>query len=77
MDLNKIAGTGKNSSLRFGKMNHSQYHLLTFFKWHETPGRGGGGKKTKDTVNPLFSPPGSLFISSPFEGGLNRDSGLI
>ena len=29
------------------------------------------------TVNPLLSPPGGLFISSPFEGGLNRDGGLI
>ena len=25
------------------------------------------------TVNPLLSPPGGLFISSPFEVGLNRD----
>ena len=31
VDLNKIAGTGKNSSLRFGKMNHSHYHLPTIF----------------------------------------------
>ena len=29
------------------------------------------------TVNPLLSPPGGLLISSPFEGGLNRDRGLI
>ena len=33
------------------------------------------------TVNPLFTPPAGLFISSPFEdvggGGLNRDRGLI
>ena len=32
------------------------------------------------TVNPLLSPPGGLFISSPFEGeggGVNRDGGLI
>ena len=29
------------------------------------------------TVNPLLSPPGGLFISSSFEGeGLNRDGGL-
>ena len=27
------------------------------------------------TVNPLLSPPGGLFISSPFEGRLNRDGG--
>ena len=30
-----------------------------------------------NTVNPLLSPPGGLVISSPFEGGLNRDRGLI
>ena len=31
-----------------------------------------------DTVNPLLSPPGGLFISSPFDEGLNyRDGGLI
>ena len=29
------------------------------------------------TVNPLSSPPGGLFISSPFVGGLNRDEGLF
>ena len=28
-------------------------------------------------VNPLVSPTGGLFISNPFEGGLNRDGGLI
>ena len=28
------------------------------------------------TVNPLLSPLGGLFISSPFEAGLNRDGGL-
>ena len=28
------------------------------------------------TVNPLLSPPGSLFFSSTFEGGLNREGGL-
>ena len=27
------------------------------------------------TVNPVLSPPGDLFISSPFKGGLNRDEG--
>ena len=27
------------------------------------------------TVNPLLSPPGSLFFSSTFEGGLNREGG--
>ena len=27
------------------------------------------------TVNPLLSHPGGLFISSPFEVGLNRDGG--
>ena len=27
------------------------------------------------TINRLLSPPGGLFISSPFEGGLNRDGG--
>ena len=27
------------------------------------------------TVNPLLSPPGGLFISNLFEGGLNRDEG--
>ena len=30
-----------------------------------------------DTVNPLLSSPGGLIISSPFEGGLNRDGRLI
>ena len=30
-----------------------------------------------DTVNPLLSPPGGLFFSSTFEGGLNREGGLI
>ena len=37
-------------------------------------------KKSLNTVNPLFSPPpprGGLFISSPREGGLNRDGGLF
>ena len=34
-------------------------------------------ERFKPTVNPLLSPPGGLFISSPFEGGLNRDGGLI
>ena len=29
------------------------------------------------TVNLLLGPPEDLFISSPFEGGLNRDVGLI
>ena len=28
------------------------------------------------TVNPLLSPPGGLFFSSSFEGGLNREGGL-
>ena len=28
------------------------------------------------TVNPLLSPPGGLFFSSTFEGGLNRQGGL-
>ena len=28
------------------------------------------------TVNPLLSPPGSLFFSSTFEGGLSREGGL-
>ena len=28
-------------------------------------------------INPLLSPQGVLFISSPFERGLNRDEGLI
>ena len=27
------------------------------------------------TVNPLLSPPGALFVSSTFEGGLNREGG--
>ena len=29
------------------------------------------------TVNPLLSPPGGLFFSSTFEGGLKREGGLI
>ena len=29
------------------------------------------------TVNPLLSPPGGLFLSSTFEGGHNREGGLI
>ena len=29
------------------------------------------------TVNPLLSPPGGLFISSPFEGGLIETGGLF
>ena len=28
-------------------------------------------------INPLLNPPGGLFISNPFEEGLNRDGGLI
>ena len=32
---------------------------------------------TYTTVNPLLSPPGGLFFSSTFEGGLNREGGLI
>ena len=31
----------------------------------------------ESTVNPLLSPPALLFTSSPFEGALNRDEGLI
>ena len=34
-------------------------------------------RKSNSTVNPLLSPPGGLFIWSPFEGGLNGDGGLI
>ena len=34
-------------------------------------------KNIGNTVNPQISPPEGLFISSPFEGGLNRDEGLI
>lgn len=52
MDLNKIAGTGKNSSLRFGKINHSQYHLLTFFEWRNecaVPSTTGIFGQKKDT----------------------------
>ena len=33
--------------------------------------------KNSTTVNPLLSPPGGLFFSSTFEGGLNREGGLI
>ena len=34
------------------------------------------GKNTDyATVNPLLSPPGGLFFSSTFEGGLNREGG--
>ena len=29
-----------------------------------------------NTVNPLIKPPGGLFFSSTFEGGLNREGGL-
>ena len=29
-----------------------------------------------NTVNPLIKPPGDLFFSSTFEGGLNREGGL-
>ena len=29
-----------------------------------------------NTVNPLLSPPGGLFFSGTFEGGLNREGGL-
>ena len=29
------------------------------------------------TVNPLLSPPGGLFFPRTFEGGLNREGGLI
>ena len=32
--------------------------------------------KDQVTVNPLLSPPGGLFFSSTFEGGLNREGGL-
>ena len=31
---------------------------------------------TGRTINPLLSPPGGLFFSSTFEGGLNRDGEL-
>ena len=35
-------------------------------------------KSNSFTINPLLSPPGGLFIWSPFEGGgLNGDEGLI
>ena len=30
-----------------------------------------------NTVNPLLSPPGGLFFSSTFEGGLKREGGLL
>ena len=35
-------------------------------------------KRTREsaTVNPLLSPPGGVFFSSNFEGGLNREGGL-
>jgi len=29
------------------------------------------------SINPLLSPPGGSFISNTFEGGLNRDGGLL
>ena len=31
--------------------------------------------KSISTINPLLSPPGGLFISSPFEGGLTIEKG--
>ena len=48
------------------KVNDMQEDLILtqFYK------RGGS------TVNPLLSPPGGLFFSSTFDGGLNRDGGL-
>ena len=72
MDLNKIAGTGKNSSLRFGKVTHSQYHLLTVFRWHKT-----GVKKSKDTGNPLFSPPGAYLNQAHLKGGFTEMGNLL
>ena len=33
-------------------------------------------RRRRYTVNPLLSPPGGLFFSSTFEGGLNREGGL-
>ena len=35
----------------------------------------GSIARTYLTVNPLLSPPGGLFFSSTFEGGLNREGG--
>ena len=37
----------------------------------------GRSALAQSTVNPLFTPLGGLFISSPFEAGLDRDGGLI
>ena len=38
-------------------------------------GEIGIANEPLSTVNPLISPPGGIFISSPFEGGLHRDRG--
>ena len=63
---------------------------ISCWKWLKTAFDGGNLWSTalqpKDddediifynTVNPLINPPEGLFISSPFEEGLNRDAGLI
>ena len=34
-------------------------------------------RNLSSTVNPLLSPPGGLFIPSPFEGGLIKTGGLF
>ena len=39
--------------------------------------RRPSSKSLINTINPLLSPPGGLFFSSTFEGGLNREGGFF
>ena len=39
-------------------------------------GQIGIANEPLSTVNPLISPPGGIFISSPFEGGFIETGGL-
>ena len=55
------------------KMSITVHYFV--MKEKKRKGQIGIANEPLSTVNPLISPPGGIFISSPFEGGLHRDRG--
>ena len=51
-----------------GESNNYGFLFLLFFFYNLF--------SLESTINPLLSPPGGLFFSSTFEGGLNGEGGL-